>query len=46
MLLLNGIKLVRQVRISVSTSDRRGGECHTKSMLIFLSLSNPDPEVI
>lgn len=46
MLLLNGIELVRQVRISVSASDRRGGECHTKSMLIFLSLSNPDPEVI
>lgn len=46
MLMLNGIKLVRQVCISVSVSDRRGGECHTKSVLIFLLLSNADPKVI
>lgn len=39
---LNGIEIVRQVQMSVSIFDRRGGECHAKSVLIFLSLSNPD----
>lgn len=42
MLRLNGIEIVRQVRVSVSVSARCGGECHAKSVLIFLSLSNPD----
>ena len=42
MLLLKGIKIVRQVQISLSVFDRCGGECHAKSVLIFLSLSNPD----
>lgn len=41
-LLLNGIKIVGQVQISVSGFGRCGGECHAKSVLIFLSLSNPD----
>jgi len=39
---LNGIKIVRQVQMSASIFDRCGGECHAKSMLIFVSLSNPD----
>lgn len=42
MLPLNGIEIVRQVQISVSVFDCCGGECHAKSALIFLSLSNPD----
>lgn len=42
MVLLNGIKITRQVQISVSVFGRCGGECHAEAVLIFLSLSNPD----
>lgn len=39
---LNGIEIVRQVQVSLSVAARCGGECRAKSVLIFLSLSNPD----